>query len=423
MMQPLASFGNASKSSTNTNLSTSLSLSILDENENELHLQTNLSNPIEILIPRDPNFVLLPMVLQNITSVPHNQLFNFHYVNITTTQTISVHLQIHPLNISLAYLFIYKFDQIPQLNSSINQIDGWTLLCPANLSNDSIYRYFLDNHHTEGHRSLVFGLRELNSTELTDFCSNQSIQNPPIINERFNFTSNYELRIFSSGCYYLDSNQQWKSDGLTVGPLTNEEITQCFSTHLSTFASGFAVLPTPINWNYVFANADFFRNQTVYLTVICVFVIYILLMIYARYKDRKDLEKLGMTSLPDNHRSDHYYYQILVFTGQRKDSGTKSKVHFVLAGGDDQTHIRTFANPHRSIFQRGGIDAFLMAVPRSLELLNYIRIWHDNSGKGSSSSWFLKYLIIQNLQTMQKYHFIAQRWFAVEKDDGKVSIH
>jgi hypothetical protein len=55
-----------------------------------------------------------------------------------------------------------------------------------------------------------------------------------------------------------------------------------------------------------------------------------------------------------------------------------------------------------------------------LGLLNYIRIWHDNSGRGSSSSWFLKYLIIRDLQTMEKFHFICQQWFAVEKHDGKI---
>ena len=56
----------------------------------------------------------------------------------------------------------------------------------------------------------------------------------------------------------------------------------------------------------------------------------------------------------------------------------------------------------------------------SLGLLNCIRIWHDNSGPGSSASWFLKYIIVRDLQTMEKFHFIAQRWFAVEKEDGKV---
>jgi hypothetical protein len=31
-----------------------------------------------------------------------------------------------------------------------------------------------------------------------------------------NFTSNYELRIYTSGCYYLDTNNNWQSDGLVV---------------------------------------------------------------------------------------------------------------------------------------------------------------------------------------------------------------
>ena len=63
------------------------------------------------------------------------------------------------------------------------------------------------------------------------------------------------------------------------------------------------------------------------------------------------------------------------------------------------------------------------AICRPLGLLNYIRIWHDNSGQGSSASWFLKYIIVRDLQTMEKFHFIAQRWFAVEKDDGKVGFY
>jgi hypothetical protein len=55
-----------------------------------------------------------------------------------------------------------------------------------------------------------------------------------------------------------------------------------------------------------------------------------------------------------------------------------------------------------------------------LGLLNYIRIWHDNTGEGASASWFLKYVIVRDLQTMEKFHFICQTWFAVERDDEKV---
>ncbi|CAF4173255.1 unnamed protein product, partial [Adineta steineri] len=420
MMEPLASYDNT----TYTNLSRLVTFSILDENENEISIQTNMSNPIEIIIPRDPSLIIPSMVLQNVTSMnytPHNQLFDFHYLNITSSLSISIHFEIQPLNISLAYLFIYKFDQLPQLNTSINNIDGWTLFCPLNLTNETLYKYFIDNQQTSDHQSIIYGLRELNSTEMMNTCSNTSISSLPITDQRFNFTSNYQLRIYTSGCYYLDKNNQWKSDGLTVGPLTNHYETQCFSTHLTSFAGGFVILPESINWNYVFANADFMKNKTIYLTVICVSVIYIILIIYARFKDKKDIEKLGVTPLPDNHRSDQYFYQIIVFTGQRKGAETNSNVHFIIYGDNDETHIRTLADSQRKILQRGGIDSFIMAVPESLGLLNCIRIWHDNTGKGSSSSWFLKYLIIRDLQTMEKFYFISQRWFAVEKDDAKVS--
>ena len=49
-----------------------------------------------------------------------------------------------------------------------------------------------------------------------------------------------------------------------------------------------------------------------------------------------------------------------------------------------------------------------------------MRIWHDNSGRGAAASWFLKYVIVCDLQTMEKSYFICQQWLAVEKDDGVV---
>jgi hypothetical protein len=132
MMQPLAAFGNSTSQPT-INVSRSISLSILDQYGNEVSIQTNLSHPIEIIIPRDPNVIISEMILQNVTSMnatPHNQLFHLQYLNITSVLSISVHFEMRPLNTSLAYLFIYKFDQTPLLNSSINLIDGWTLFCP-----------------------------------------------------------------------------------------------------------------------------------------------------------------------------------------------------------------------------------------------------------------------------------------------------
>ena len=174
------------------------------------------------------------------------------------------------------------------MNSSIHQIDDWTLFCPSNLDNESLYTYFLDNLQTAGHQAIIFGLRELNSTESEVFCSNTSIANPPITDKQANFTSDYELRVYTSACYYLDANNQWKSDGLLVGPLTNHRQTQCFPTHLTTFASAFLALPVPTTWNYVSIDAT--QNQTIYLTVILVCITSIVLTVYTRFANKKGLE-------------------------------------------------------------------------------------------------------------------------------------
>ena len=210
-IEPLASFGN----SVNTNVSRSISFSLFNSNGNEI----SLDYPIEIFIPRDPNRILPPMILQNVTF--RQELFDFHYVNITTVLSISVHIEIESLNSSVGYLLIYKFDKIPQLN----EIDGWSILCPKDF-----HSFFIDNEQTRNHKSLVFGLRELNSSEILLYCLNNNPQlNPPITNERFNFTSNYKLRVYSSGCYFLDENNEWNDRRLRVGNKTDHDQTHCLT--------------------------------------------------------------------------------------------------------------------------------------------------------------------------------------------------
>ena len=80
-------------------------------------------------------------------------------------------------------------------------------------SNESFFTFFLDNHQTLNHRSIIFGLRELTSQEMNNRSSNDSL---PITDQPFHFTAPYGLRLFTSGCFYLDDNQQWQSDGLVV---------------------------------------------------------------------------------------------------------------------------------------------------------------------------------------------------------------
>lgn len=133
MMQSLASV-DMLRSHSITNLSRLVSISLVNPNGDEMLIQKVFDSSIELFIPRDPNWMSPAMSLQDVISasaIRHNQLFNLHYVNITNSLSISVHLEIRPLNISLGYLLIYKFDAMPQLNSSISQIDGWSLFCPS----------------------------------------------------------------------------------------------------------------------------------------------------------------------------------------------------------------------------------------------------------------------------------------------------
>jgi hypothetical protein len=68
--------------------------------------------------------------------------------------------------------------------------------------------------------------------------------------------------------------------------------THCLSTHLTTFAGGFLALPVKINFKDAFANADFMRNKTIYITIICFCTFYLILVIFARHRDKKDVEKV-----------------------------------------------------------------------------------------------------------------------------------
>jgi polycystin 1L2 len=61
-----------------------------------------------------------------------------------------------------------------------------------------------------------------------------------------------------------------------------------------------------------------------------------------------------------------------------------------------------------------------LKLNRSLGSLNYVKIWHDNSGEGDFASWYLKHIIVHDLQTREKFYFICEQWMAVEKEDGKL---
>lgn len=194
----------------NTNLSSLLSFDILDKDGNKIIVETNENDPFELLIPSDINWIVPEMILQNVSSLNSTELFHYHSIHFTQFKSISVQFQMKSFDHNLGYLLVYKFDDLPRLTTLIKQIDGWSLFCPSKK-----FEYFLNNKQTFHHQSITFGIRQLNQTEIQFYCTNIS-SNPPIVDYPSRFSSDYQIRIFTSGCYYLDSKFTWQSDGLTV---------------------------------------------------------------------------------------------------------------------------------------------------------------------------------------------------------------
>jgi polycystin 1L2 len=215
-----------------------------------------------------------------------------------------------------------------------------------------------------------YGIRELSFEEINIYCDKKS-QNIsmdfPRIDTQVNFTSDFMIRAYSSGCYYYDTNTgKWNSDGMDIYEDTNLQQTRCLTNHLTSFAGGLVLLPSSINFQYVFENASFTKNPLIYSSVILITCLYILCAIWCHYMDKYDAKKMNIIPLKDNHPSDTYFYEFMVFTGNRSESGTQSKIYFTLNGENNETDIRCLNDVENSkqLLQRSSVDSFLMSVSK-----------------------------------------------------------
>ena len=94
----------------------------------------------------------------------------------------------------------------------------------------------------------------------------------------------------------------------------------------------------------------------------------------------------------------------------------------VLYGVDDVSKPIIIPHNHQQMkfFARGSVNTFTLSLERSLGSLFKINVWHDNSG--DSPSWFLLEIVVEDVQTKEKWQFIANQWLAVEKGDGAIEV-
>ena len=103
-------------------------------------------------------------------------------------------------------------------------------------------------------------------------------------------------------------------------------------------------------------------------------------------------------------------------------SGTTANVGIIIYGEDSYSDMIVLNDSacQKMFFSRGSVNTFNVSFPRRLGQLYKIKVWHDNSGE--SPGWFLRDFFITELESQEKWYFLANRWLAVEKGKGDVEI-
>ena len=86
-------------------------------------------------------------------------------------------------------------------------------------------------------------------------------------------------------------------------------------------------------------------------------------------------------------------------------------------GGD--SGICILKDENRPTFQKGSANSFVISVAKSLGPITFLRVWHDNHGL--SPAWFLKRVLVRDIQSGAITILICERWFALDEDDGEIT--
>ncbi|XP_044284043.1 polycystic kidney disease protein 1-like 3 [Varanus komodoensis] len=231
---------------------------------------------------------------------------------------------------------------------------------------------------------------------------------------------NLSSSLVSAGCYYWAVRPRaWRSNGCRVGPRSTPGSIQCLCSHLSFFGRVVLVLPHRICLQ---CTGQLLRrvgqNPAGVALLGSLLLGYGVALLWVRQRQKADAGKVKVTALADNAAGASYLYLVQVFTGHRRGAGTSAKVTLTIYGAEGRSEAHLLRHPEPPCLERGGMDAFLLATWTPLGELHAVRLWHSNTGP--SPSWFVRRLVISDLQAGKKWHFLAGRWLAVELGDGQL---
>ncbi|XP_066504104.1 polycystin-1-like protein 2 [Hoplias malabaricus] len=366
--------------SSNESITGSVCSLLLKNDTSDIKLK-NLSEPIEIFLPRPE--ALDPTVMDMSLNQGFAVIASFNISDVSSTVIVSARPD---QNISLQLLL----SQTYQTNTSSAQ--QTTIL-----TGDDDYRWLVTPEMLGG----INGTWYVNITPI-------------------NYTSSQTLTLsvyfLNFKCVYWDTDQnQWSIAGCTVGPKSLPNMTQCLCNHNTFYGSSFFVMPNQLDLSKTAALFATVKQNYVVVAVLSVFyLLYLIIVMWAWYADRRALRTRKMTLLEDNHPCAHYNYMLNIQTGHRRDAGTSAKVMITLEGTDGQTEAHHLSDQDKPVFEQGGVDLFLLSTPFCLGELQNIKLWHDNSG--GHPDWYLKRVTVQDLQSRKVWHFLCSTWLKPKSD-------
>ncbi|XP_048575421.1 uncharacterized protein LOC5516858 isoform X2 [Nematostella vectensis] len=232
----------------------------------------------------------------------------------------------------------------------------------------------------------------------------------------------YNISLQVVGCMYWDEVQEnWSTRGCRVGPNTSSSRTHCLCNHLTWFGSKIFVPPSAIDLSLIRANIQDPAQYAAVVSVMCIiWGLYAIGVVWARRQDKNDALKVGVHFSPSNRPGSRYLYEIVVCVGTRRRAGTTANVAIKLYGDqqDSQPFLLDDSNRNSTPLSRGSNNSFIVTTSEALGQLSYIRIWHDNTG--SNPALFVKKVIVRDHVTGDTWHFLCNRWFAVDEGDGMI---
>ncbi|KAL9954033.1 hypothetical protein ACROYT_G041521 [Oculina patagonica] len=238
--------------------------------------------------------------------------------------------------------------------------------------------------------------------------------------------ANYSFTTTQSSClYWSEDKEKWTSDGCKVDASSNTTHLKCLCNHLTSFGGNFIQAPNPIDFDKVFT--EFTKlgetgNISVLVTIACAFLLYFVVLIFARRADKRDENKISPPKHVTIVEEGTYYYDMVISTGVWKHSATTANVTISIKGEINEHKLIPLRSKGDSteIFARGSVDGFVLITNESLGTLKEITLEHDNSG--DDPSWFVETVVLRDRQTEERWVFPINRWLALEKEDGQIEV-